>query len=272
MSKRSFDQIDGPNPTQPLKIGKTEQENSDYQIDSLFCEDVWSRIVEFCNTREWLQLSYTCKGINQFKFNRSLMSNKQRTLKRHLFKEYIAHWFRMGRGTLFNVDLNRSAHVTDGHFQFLEGIHTLRMNYCENITDNAISYIVGVKQLEIVYCNRLTDSAFAHLEGIHSLDMSLCSQSTITDKAFSHLLGIKVLWMNGCNQSQITDKAFSYLSGIKTLGMRSCKQDTITNKAFVYLSGINKLDVSHCQRFIAPKILPQLKGATIIRDQSCLSL
>ena len=117
MSKRSFDQIDGPKLTQPLKIERVEQEESSiYEITSWLCSDVWSNIVEFCDTKEWLQLSYTCKGINRFKFNRLLMSNKVRKLQGTLNKKEIKHWFRLGRGTLFNVHLNKNNCVEDDHF------------------------------------------------------------------------------------------------------------------------------------------------------------
>ena len=107
------------------------------EINSVLCRDAWSKIIEFCDTREWLQLSYTCKGINQFKFNRLFMSNKRRTLLRELSPKRIGYWFRLNRGTLFNVGVNWHPDVTDEHFQFLKGIHTLYMYGCSRITDNA---------------------------------------------------------------------------------------------------------------------------------------
>jgi len=114
------------------------KEDTALEIGSVLCRDLWLKIIDFCDTTEWLQLSYTCKGINQFKFNRLLMCNKKRTLKRNLNEQEIEYWFRLAKGTLFNVQLNKHSYVMDEHFQFLEGVHTLDMSYCNNITDNLL--------------------------------------------------------------------------------------------------------------------------------------
>ena len=116
------------------------------EICSILCKDTWSKIVEFCDTREWLKLSYTCKGINQFKFNLSLMFNKKRTLVKMMERQAIRYFFRLSKGTLFNVDMG-DPNVVDDHFQFLEGIHTLDISGCEQITDNAFLHLTGIHTL-----------------------------------------------------------------------------------------------------------------------------
>jgi len=247
------------------------------EIGSVLCKDAWSKIIEFCSTHSWLKLSYTCRGINEFKFNRLLMFNKRRCLKHTLSKKEIVHWFQVGRGTLFNVYLTENPSVTDEHFQFLEGIHTLDMSGCENITDRAFCHIKGIHTLDMSGCAQVTDSAFPYLTGIHTLYMADCWRITdnsaphltgihtlcligcenITDKAFSHLAGVHTLYMSGCQQ--ITDEAFPHLTGIHTLYMSWCKN--ITDEAFRYLTGIHRLEMNGCdQESITERGLLNLKG------------
>ena len=209
------------------------------EICSVLCRDTWSKIIEFCDTHEWVQLSYTCKGINQFKFNRLLMFNKERTLKQ-MRKQEFEHWLRLGKGTFFNVYFKKNPALVDEHFQFLEGIHTLSISEREEITDNAFSHLTGIHTLDMSYCDPITDNAFRHLAGIHTLDISGCRR--ITDEAFKYLTGIHTLDMSYC--TLITDNAFPHLVGIQELTMNGCDQKSITEKAFVYLKGIHTLSWS----------------------------
>ena len=272
MSKRSFDQIDGSKSNQSLKIKRTEREerSSIQEITSWLCRDVWSKVVEFCETKEWLQLSYTCKGINQFKFNRSLMFNKKKTLRGLLRKRDIDRWFQLSRGTLFNIDLNSNRDVTDEHFQFLEGIHTLDMRFCDQITDKAVAHLNGIRVLDMKCCKKITDEAFVYLKGIHKLDMYGCLH--ITDKALAYLEEVHILNMGCC--VQITDKAFVHLEGIHTLDMSYCTQ--ITDNAFVHLTSVRYLVLNYCRQesLQTEKLLGYLKnvrylfwyGTTILDD------
>jgi len=100
------------------------KERSTIEICSALCRDTWLNIIEFCDTREWLQLSYTCKGINLFKFNQLFISNK-RTLIRT-----------SGDG----LDMSGCMNIT-------EGIHTLDMSGCTQITDGAFPHLTGIHPL-----------------------------------------------------------------------------------------------------------------------------
>jgi len=248
-----------------------------FEICSVLCKDAWSKVIEFCDTREWMRLSYTCKGLNQFKFNPLLLFNKRMTLKCDMESKEIEHWWRLRSNTLFNVDLNGNPYVNDEHFQFFTArLHTLSMNFCQQVTNKAFSYLTGIHTLEMIYCHQITDQAFSHLGGIHTLDMSYCSRITdnsfryltaihtliianckqITDNAFVHLTGIHTLDVSGCDS--ITDNAFSYLTGVHTLDIRSCLQ--ITDNAFPHFVGIHALDMSGCyQESITEKALVFLK-------------
>lgn len=249
---------------------------STMDICSSLCKDTWSNIIEFCDTREWKQLSYTCKGINQFKFNRLFMRNKRRTLIRTLGEIEIEHGFQLARGTLFNVHLKGNTKVLDGHFQFLEslctshrssiknlkGIHTLSMSFCKDITDNAFTNLVGIHSLYMRNCFRITDKAFPYLTGVHTLDMDGCSQ--ITDQALQFLTGIHTLSMSNC--SRITDHSFRHLVGIHELDIGSCKQ--VTDQAFHYLTGIHTLDIRYCSQ-ITDSAFSHLGGIHTLNMTGC---
>ena len=108
MKKRLFDDESEIVTIKRKRINEGDETKSDemnLEIGSELCKDTWSKIVEFCDTREWLKLSYTCKGINQFKFNLSLMFNKKRTLVKMMERQAIRYFFRLSKGTLFNVDM-----------------------------------------------------------------------------------------------------------------------------------------------------------------------
>ncbi len=226
--------------------------------------DVWSHVVMFCNTPEWIQLSYTCKDLNRFKFCKELMKSKRRTMIKELSPDEITKYFTMCKGTLFNVHLRRNhLNIRDSHLSFLERIHALNICACVHLTDDAFKYLKGIHTLNMVHCSqyRITDEAFAHLKGVHTLSMIGCTQETITDKAFENLKGIHTLKMSKCRQETITDKAFEHLKGIHTLLMIRCDQETITDKAFANLKGIHTLNMVECtQETITDAIFEHLQG------------
>ena len=161
---------------------------------------------------------------------------------------------------------------SDDDFRYLREIQSLFMSWCSSITDNAFEYLHGIHTLDMTFCQQSTisDKAFKNLRGIHTLDMEGCVQTTITDKAFENLRGIHTLNMSYCNQSTITDKAFENLTGIHTLDMSWCNQTTITDKAFENLTGIHTLDMSWCNQ---PTIIDysnafeNLRGIHILKIQ-----
>lgn len=227
----------------PNKLRKLNNEPS-----SSLSFDVLTIIVGFCDTREWLSLSYTCKSLNELKFNKELMKNKKRTLRSDITSEEIDKYFSLCRGTLFNVSLNKNKEyinksVKDDHFVHLEGIHALDLSYCYSVSDKAFSHLTGIHTLDMSNCSQetITDKAFSHLTGIHTLQMVRCTQQTITDKAFSHLTGVNTLHMNYCSQETITGKAITHLAGIHTLNMSDCTQIPITDEIFSHLAGIHTL-------------------------------
>jgi hypothetical protein len=176
-------------------------------------DDCLGLVIEFLDTRAWIQFSYTCREINAFKTVKHLMIHKKRTLialppdTEHTVDDILT-WMRASSQTLFNVDFSMAAifHKIDG----------------SAIDDRFLAPLTGI---------------------IHTLDMSCCNQ--VTGTAFVHLRGIQVLNMQNCNQESITDEALRHLAGIHTLIMHRCTQTTITGAAIRSLS-VHTLGISHC--------------------------
>jgi hypothetical protein len=167
--------------------------------------DIWYNVILFLDTTDWIQLSYTCKLLNQCKYKQLLMFNKKRTLRRSIDMTSGKIWSNC-RGTLFNIDLNRNRTVDDECFQwFNHCIHTLDMSYCNQQT--------------------ITNNAFKYLTGIHTLRMNNCNQSSITDEAFLYLSSVRILIIARCNQ--FSNQALQYLNEIESLNVRRCNNINI---------------------------------------------
>jgi hypothetical protein len=131
----------------------------EYSTTTTVALDNWKIIIEYCNTIDWIQLSYTCKDINNIKYEQLLMKNKKRTLKCGHVQDIA-----LSKGTLFNVNFSSNQEIEDHDFSSLQGtIHTLDMSICLNITDEAFVYLKGIHALDISYCIRITDKAFSYL-------------------------------------------------------------------------------------------------------------
>jgi hypothetical protein len=233
--------------------------------------DCLGLIIEYLDTRDWIQFSYTCKAINALKYVECLMVNKPRTIVRYPTEDTLDS-IRSAHGTLFNVVFGSRhwIHLTDDYFEPLAGtIRELNMRSCIFVTDAAFKHLKGIRVLDMSQCkqNTITNAAFAHLADVEVLAMQWCTQSTITDEAFqglkklvsldisctrftdstlSCLEGIHTLKMSRCHR--ITDAGFKHLKGIHTLDMYSCNQRTVTDAAFEHLKGVHTLDMSHCNQ------------------------
>jgi hypothetical protein len=233
------------------------------------CDDALSVIIDYLDTPDWLQFSYTCRRINQFKYDGSIMWRKKRTMLNEIIRHRdrgraaVRRSFRAATGTLFNVSIQFSDFADDDLLACIRGtIHTFDMTYCEQdeisdrtlehmegtirvlrmsrcyqITDAAFRHLAGtIEELDISYCTALTDAAFQHLGGLRRLAMAGCKQETLTDRAFTHLRGLCHLDMSWC--TQLTDHAFEPLTGtLLTLNMRRCVQRAITDRAFSHVGG-----------------------------------
>ena len=73
---------------------------------------------------------------------------------------------------------------SDDDFRYLREIQSLFMSWCSSITDNAFEYLHGIHTLDMTFCQQSTisDKAFKNLRGIHTLDMEGCVQTTITSR------------------------------------------------------------------------------------------
>jgi hypothetical protein len=241
----------------------------------LVCTDCVRTIINFMDTRTWIQFSYTCRELNAFKYVKALMIHKKRSINFELGRLEVLCSLMRASGTLFNVDFqegdgeDEGKYVDDRFFGPLTGtIHTLNMSYCNRVTDAAFVHLKGIHTLRMFSCYQkmITDAAFEHIQGIHSLNISGCNQ--ITDAAFVHFKGIHKLYMLYCAQTTITDKAFEHLKGIHTLNMSHCTQHTITNKAFEHLKGIHTLDISGCKR-VTDAAFEHLRGIHTLDMAGC---
>jgi hypothetical protein len=206
-------------------------------------------IIDFLDTRAWIQFSYTCAAVNAFKTVKAHMIRKMRTLVHCTHDPWLSralNWLRLAQGTLFNVDFSYRYRLTDAFLEPLAGtIHTLNMDGC----------------------NLVTGAAFVHLRGIHTLDMSHCKQETITDDALTHLDGISGLDISYCDQ--ITDAAFAHFAGLDALGMASCR--SVKSETLLHLKGIRRLDISYCDQ-IQGKHLAELTGLRQLKMRNCSQL
>lgn len=209
--------------------------------------EAWSSVIEFCDTRTWIQLSYTCRALHQFVRVPYVVSNKKYTVKGSIDNQATLHrYLQMNRGRLFNVWFTKPDLVNDETLSFLRGsIIELDIQRCSQVTDQGMMYLKGTIQvLRMSGCTGVTDHGLENLAGtIRSLDMDNCS--AITDNGLRHLRGtIKELSIAQCRY--ITDAGLDHLRGtIKTLSLYGCRG--ITNFGLASLTGtIQHLNIAGC--------------------------
>jgi len=232
--------------------------------------EIWLLISSYSNTYSMFKLCKTCNKLYTLLLNdKDNMVLHQFTLRKNVlnlkFIENLSY-------KIQNLCLNASEYITDDDFQYLKGIHTLNMGYCdqETITDKAFENLKGIHTLNMSSCNQetITDNAFKNLKGIHALCMYFCKQKTITDKAFEYLQGIHTLNISFCDQ--ITDKAFENLKGIHYLNMSYCGRNSLSDKAFENLKGIHTLEMAYCyQNTITDKAFENLQGIHTLDMSYC---
>jgi Leucine-rich repeat (LRR) protein len=228
-------------------------------------------VIGFLDTRSWIQLSYTCKTANAFKYDKHLMIHKPRTMRKWKYSlstlGKILRSFRAARGTLFNVDIS-SYSPEDHNLVPLAGtIHTLRIARCESLTSAAFPWLRTVRKLELQKTgdSEIRASAFRHIEHLDELTIPDCgravtdrslerfrdlrvlsipSSTRITDATFEHAHKLQTLDMGGCGGQRITNKAFETLTDLRTLNIAGCPQ--ITDQGLANLSKLTSLDMSFC--------------------------
>src|SRR5439155_1391516 len=83
------------------------------------------------------------------------------------------------------------------------------------ITDKGLEYLKGVYTINLKYCNQITDKGLEYLKGVYTININYCNQ--ITDKGLEYLKGVHTIYLYGCNQ--ITDKGLEYLKGVHTINL-----------------------------------------------------
>ena len=159
-------------------------------------------VVEFLQTREWLQLSYTCSEINNIKFDKRLMVHKRRTAKQMCTDDML----KAAEGTLFNVSVANCAQLTAAAFSHMCGtIHTLDMSACAQVPQVQIlaQMCETLVYLDMSYCKNVVDltsiirtlSTAKHLESLFMLN---CDSAFIDLQEFCNFSKLSVLDVTGC--------------------------------------------------------------------------
>jgi Leucine-rich repeat (LRR) protein len=226
------------------------------------CRDVWVVIISFLNTHSWFQLSYTCKYMNDLKYDQLVMVHKKKSIKRYI-ETNNGQIFQNCKDILFNIDLNSNSTLNDDCFRSFDHVISLTMfGWCHRtVTDSAFQYLPNLRILDISWSSKssITDKAFSYVPNLQVLDISGCEQKLITDSVFAYLPNLNTLVMSRC--SQITDGAFRYLTNLKSLDMSYCTQLTITDQAFKQLKNIQMLTIRGClQRSISDEIFWFIRG------------
>ena len=71
--------------------------------------------------------------------------------------------------------------------EYLKGVHTINLSYCNQITDKGLEYLKGVHTINLPCCKQITDKGLKYLKGVHTINLSYCNK--ITDKGLEYLKG-----------------------------------------------------------------------------------
>src|SRR5439155_1234972 len=145
----------------------------------LLYDDILIYILNLITTKELIKFSQ----INKYFMN--------------FFKRNIK-WFR--------IDCSGSI-ITDGGLEYLKGVHTIDLYYCNKITDKGLEYLKDVHTIYLEGCNQITDKGLEYLKGAHTINLNWCNK--ITDKGLEYLKDVHTMYLTNCNQ--ITDKGLEYL-------------------------------------------------------------
>lgn len=244
-------------------------------------------IIDFLDTRSWIQFSYTCKAVNEFKFIQLHMMHKQRTRGHCHFANRVTlddllKWLTMSKGTLFNVDfscpgsldlrffplLGSSIHTLNlsnykcllGHdiFVHLTDISVLNIDGCTAISGDNLHLLTNIQSLHMSECTSITNEALQKLTTLRTLCIPYCTQ--ITNKALQNLQQLRVLDIRWC--SLVTGALFQYLPNLDTLQIAG---DSIRSSDFKYLTGLRHVTLCNCPQVtnVAFRGLKHLESAFV---------
>jgi Leucine-rich repeat (LRR) protein len=254
--------LDPPRDEPPAKAQKTDEEPAH--------DPVFYNVIGFLDTHDWIQLSYTCRRINQFKYVQPLMIHKRRSMRKWEHSKGILRSFRAAKGTLFNVSF-RGCHFVCCHYSSpLSGtIHTLDVSNSTAFEEMAPAHLTTLRNLCIsprkgpleanctfraltgltaLSCvessGSLSDATITRLRGLRALDITL--NKKVTDAALAHLGNLEVLIMSQCQGGGITDAGLARLTNLHTLDISYCLQ--LTDAALQPLTRLRALTVKSCKQ------------------------
>jgi hypothetical protein len=68
--------------------------------------DCWKTVIQYLNSKDWIQLSYCSKDLNELKYCQYIMKDKVRTEKRKIQYHELCRLISLSKDTLFNVELS----------------------------------------------------------------------------------------------------------------------------------------------------------------------
>jgi hypothetical protein len=201
-------------------------------------DDIWYIVIPYLTTRDWIQLSYANRAINQIKYYQPLMINKPRTLKGILLDNVVIEHWKSCYNTLFNVILLNSL-CTDKSFLFLginNNLHSMSLINCDGITSNAFYNLTNLKQLTLTQCYGVMCNCLERLYNIEELSITSCSYI----RSLNQLSGqyLKCLHVTGIEMSN--------LSRFPNLRVVVCSGDPCDDNSFQDTK-ITKLVLSQCR-------------------------
>jgi Leucine-rich repeat (LRR) protein len=209
--------------------------------------DCLGNVIEYLDTRDWIQFSYTCKTVNDFKRAKHLMLQKKRTLVREDTVEAAAA-LTLCPESLFNVDLLANESSDSEFLKPLTGtVHNLRLSLCQepDANNHTFRHLHSVHTLRLrahsaLFVPRPED--FAHLTNIHSLDISY--GRAITNAMLAYLPALRELNMAYFDGPTVDDTVFKHLPNLHTLNITRCAQ--FTDAAFEHLGKLTSLTAGGC--------------------------